>query len=225
MFNVERMVKNFVNMAKISSPSLKEREVADYIKRELESIGLEVLEDNAGDKTGGNSGNIIGILRAPGKKKVLLSAHMDTVLPCDKVTPIIENGVIKSDGTTVLGGDDKAGIANIIEAIRVIKENNIDHPEIIVVCSIAEEIGLLGAKNFEIEKYSPDYSFILDSSGKPGICIQSSWNSNSSNSIFSKGTNKNNRKTGSCRNSSRKWNKCFNCCGSCYYKIKAWKNR
>lgn len=171
MVNVERMVKNFVNMAKISSPSLKEREVADYIKRELESIGLEVLEDNAGDKTGGNSGNIIGILRAPGKKKVLLSAHMDTVLPCDKVTPIIENGVIKSDGTTVLGGDDKAGIANIIEAIRVIKENNIDHPEIIVVCSIAEEIGLLGAKHFEIEKYSPDYSFILDSSGKPGIAI------------------------------------------------------
>ena len=171
MINRERMVENFINMAKISSPSLKEREVADYIKKELESIGLEVIEDNAGEKTGGNSGNIIGILRAPGKKKVLLSAHMDTVLPCDKVNPIIENGIIKSDGTTVLGGDDKAGIANIIEAIRVIKENNFDHPEIIVVCSIAEEIGLLGAKNFDIEKYAPDYSFILDSSGKPGIAI------------------------------------------------------
>ena len=166
MINRERMVENFINMAKISSPSLKEREVADYIKKELESIGLEVIEDDAGEKTGGNSGNIIGILRAPGKKKVLLSAHMDTVLPCDKVNPIIENGIIKSDGTTVLGGDDKAGIANIIEAIRVIKENNFDHPEIIVVCSIAEEIGLLGAKNFDIEKYAPDYSFILDSSGK-----------------------------------------------------------
>lgn len=171
MINRERMVENFINMAKISSPSLKEREVADYIKKELESIGLEVIEDNAGEKTGGNSGNIIGILRAPGKKKVLLSAHMDTVLPCDKVNPIIENGIIKSDGTTVLGGDDKAGIANIIEAIRVIKENNFDHSEIIVVCSIAEEIGLLGAKNFDIEKYAPDYSFILDSSGKPGIAI------------------------------------------------------
>ena len=101
MINRERMVENFINMAKISSPSLKEREVADYIKKELESIGLEVIEDNAGEKTGGNSGNIIGILRAPGKKKVLLSAHMDTVLPCDKVNPIIENGIIKSDGTTV----------------------------------------------------------------------------------------------------------------------------
>lgn len=171
MINRERMVENFINMAKISSPSLKEREVADYIKKQLEEIGMEVLEDNAGEKVGGNSGNIIGILRAPRKKKVLLSAHMDTVLPCDKINPIIENGIIKSDGTTVLGGDDKAGIANIIEAVRVIKENNIDHPEIIVVCSIAEEIGLLGAKGFEIEKYSPDFSFILDSSGKPGIGI------------------------------------------------------
>lgn len=171
MVNRDRLVENFINMAKISSPSLKEREVADYVKKELESIGLEVIEDLAGEKNGGNSGNVIGILRAPGKKKVLLSAHMDTVLPCDKVVPIIENGIIKSDGTTVLGGDDKAGIANIIEAIRVIKENNIDHPEIIVVCSIAEEIGLLGAKSFEIEKYTPDYSFILDSSGKPGVGI------------------------------------------------------
>lgn len=171
MVNRERIVNNFINMAKISSPSLKEREVADYIKNQLLEIGMEVIEDNAGVEFGGNSGNIIGVLRAPGKKKVLLSAHMDTVLPCDKVNPIIENGVIKSDGTTVLGGDDKAGIANIIEAIRVIKENNIEHPEIIVVCSIAEEIGLLGAKGFDIEKYSPDFSFILDSSGKPGIGI------------------------------------------------------
>lgn len=171
MINRERMIENFINMAKISSPSLKEREVANYIKKQLENIGMEVIEDNAGEKFGGNAGNIIGILRAPGKKKVLLSAHMDTVLPCDNVNPIIENGIIKSDGTTVLGGDDKAGIANIIEAIRVIKENNIEHPEIIVVCSIAEEIGLLGAKGFDIEKYSPDFSFILDSSGKPGIGI------------------------------------------------------
>jgi tripeptide aminopeptidase len=171
VINRERMVENFINMARISSPSLKEREVADYIKKQLQDLGMEVTEDNAGEKFQGTTGNIIGILRAPGKKRVLLSAHMDTVLPCDKVNPIIENGIIKSDGTTVLGGDDKAGIANIIEAIRVIKENNIEHPEIIVVCSIAEEIGLLGAKGFEIEKYSPDYSFILDSSGKPGIAI------------------------------------------------------
>lgn len=171
MVNQERIVENFINMVKIASPSLKEREVADYIKKELKELGLEVIEDNAGKNLGGTTGNIIGILRAPGKSKLMLSAHMDTVLPCENIKPIIENGIIKSDGTTILGGDDKAGIAAIIEGLRIIKEEGIDHPEVIVLCSIAEEIGLKGAKEFEIDSYKPDYSFILDSGGKPGVAI------------------------------------------------------
>ena len=171
MVKENRLVQTFIDMASISSPSLKEREVGDYLLKALKELGMEAYEDNAGEVHGGNCGNIIGVLKAPGKKKVLFSAHMDTVLPCDKVTPIIENGIIKSDGTSVLGGDDKGGIAAILEMISVIKENNLDHPEIIVVFSIAEEIGLRGARAFDIEKYSPDYSFILDSSGKPGEAI------------------------------------------------------
>lgn len=171
MVNQSRLVDSFIEMAKISSPSLKEREIATYLKAELEKLGLEVEEDNTGDKIGGNAGNIIGILRAPGKKKILLSAHMDTVVPCDKITPIIKDGVISTDGTSVLGGDDKAGIAAIIEAIRMIKENNADHPEIIAVFSVAEEIGLLGAKHFELDKYKPDFAFITDSGGTPGTAV------------------------------------------------------
>ncbi|MEF9932536.1 MAG: M20/M25/M40 family metallo-hydrolase [Cetobacterium sp.] len=171
MINEQRLVENFLDMVKISSPSLKEREVGDYLINVLRELGLEVIEDNAGKMNNGNCGNIIGILKSPGKKKVLFSAHMDTVSPCDKITPIVEGRVIKTDGTSVLGGDDKGGIASIIEMLRVIKENNIEHPEIIVVFSIAEEIGLLGAKSFEIEKYQPDCGFILDSSGKPGVAI------------------------------------------------------
>ena len=167
MVKENRLVQTFIDMASISSPSLKEREVGDYLLKVLKELGMEAYEDNAGQVHSGNCGNIIGVLKAPGKKKVLFSAHMDTVLPCDKVTPIIKDGVITSDGTSVLGGDDKGGIAAILEMINVIKENNLDHPEIIVVFSIAEEIGLRGARVFDIEKYSPDYSFILDSSGKP----------------------------------------------------------
>lgn len=169
--NKERLIDNFIHMVKIASPSKDERQVADYLKQQLEELGMEVYEDDAGYKVGGNTGNIVGILKAPGKKKVLLSAHMDTVLPCENINPVIDNGIIRTDGTTILGGDDKAGIADIIEAIRVIKEKDYDHPEIIVVFSICEELGLLGAKNFEIEKYSPDYSFILDSGGKAGVAI------------------------------------------------------
>lgn len=171
MINREKVTSKFIDMVKISSPSLKEREMGDYLLKTLNDLGLEVYEDNAGKENGGNCGNIVGILKAPNKKKVLFSSHMDTVLPCEKVTPVIENGIIKTDGTSVLGGDDKGGIAAILEMLRVIKENNLDHPEIIVVFSIAEEIGLRGARAFEIEKYSPDFSYILDSSGKPGVAI------------------------------------------------------
>lgn len=171
MVNRDRLVETFVEMARISSPSLKEKNVAEYIRKELEKLGMEVYEDNAGEKIGGNVGNIIGVLKGNGRKKIMLSAHMDTVLPCDKVTPIIDGNVIKSDGTTVLGGDDKAGIANIIEAIRVIKEKGIEHSEVVAVFSVAEEIGLLGAQYFNIEKYAPDFSFVLDSSGAPGVAI------------------------------------------------------
>lgn len=171
MINEQRLVGNFLDMVKISSPSLGEREMGDYLIKVLGDLGLEVSEDNAGEQNGGNCGNIVGVLRAPDKKKILFSAHMDTVLPCDKVVPIVEGKIIKTDGTSVLGGDDKGGIASIIEMLRVIKENNLEHPEIIVVFSIAEEIGLLGAKSFDIKKYAPDYGFILDSSGAPGVAI------------------------------------------------------
>lgn len=171
MIKETRLVENFLDMVKISSPSKNERAMGDYLIKLLEELGLEVKEDNAGEVNGGNCGNIIGVLKSPGKKKLLFSAHMDTVVPCEKVTPIVENGVIKSDGTSILGGDDKGGIAAIIEMLRVIKENNLDHPEIIVVFSMAEEIGLLGSKAFDIESYGVDFGFILDSSGKPGKII------------------------------------------------------
>jgi tripeptide aminopeptidase len=171
MINEQRIVDNFLDMVKIPSPSLKERVMADYVKAELEKIGLEVSEDNAGETCNGNAGNIIGVLKAKGsnKKKILFSAHMDTVLPCDKITPIMEDGIIKSDGTSVLGGDDKAGIAAILEMLKQIKENNLDHPEIIVVFSIAEEVGLFGARAMDVEKYAPDFGIIIDSGGKPGV--------------------------------------------------------
>lgn len=170
MINENRLVENFLDMVKIPSPSKNERMMGDYLIKTLKELGMEVTEDNAGEFTGGNCGNIIGRLNGKGKK-LLFSAHMDTVTPCDKIIPIIENGIIKSDGTSILGGDDKGGIAAIIEMLRVIKENKLEHLDITVVFSVAEEIGLLGAKAFDIEKYNIDYGFILDSGEAPGNII------------------------------------------------------
>lgn len=171
MVNESRVINNFLDMVKISSPSLKERGMADYLKKLLEELGLVVEEDNTGEKIGGNAGNIIA--RLPGKidKKIMFSSHMDTVTPCEKINPIIKDGIISTDGTSILGGDDKAGIAAILEMIRMVKESGKDYPEIIGVFSVAEEIGLLGAKHLEIEKYGPDMAIIIDSGGAPGTAV------------------------------------------------------
>jgi len=98
---------------------------------------------------------------------------MDTVSPGEGIKPIIdeENGIIKSDGTTVLGGDDKGGIAAILEAVRIIQENNIDHGDIQLVFSIWEEGGLFGAKYLDYSKINAEYAFVLDGGGAPGNII------------------------------------------------------
>ncbi len=172
MINKERLTAIFLDMARISSPSGKERAMADFLIKYLKEHDIEVYEDAAGKTINGNSGNVVGILRAPGKKRIVLSAHMDTVSPCESIHPIVEDGIIKTDETSVLGGDDKSGIAAILELIHQIKEQNLDHPEIIMVFSIAEEAGLFGAKAFDTHAYGTiDYAFILDSSGDPGKVI------------------------------------------------------
>ena len=149
MINNKRLIDEFLELVQIDSPSSKEGEVAKVLVKKLEEIGCKVIIDDAGEKAGGETGNIIATLKGNRDgKKLLFSSHMDTVSPGVGVKPIVDEakGIIKSDGTTVLGSDDKAGIACILEGLRVIKENNIDHADIQVVFSIWEEGGLYGAK-------------------------------------------------------------------------------
>lgn len=175
MINEERLVKSFLDMVKISSPSNEERNIANYILKELKKLEIEVYEDNCNEKLNSTAGNIIARLKGNSNKKILLSAHMDTVNPCEHVNPIIENGIIRTDKTTILGADDKAGIANIIEMIKVIKENNLEHADMIIVFSVAEETGLNGAKNIDLSKFEKiDYGYILDGGGRPGTCYNKS---------------------------------------------------
>ncbi len=171
MVNKKRLVDEFISLVKTDSLSKQERQMADKLKSVLENMGFLVYEDNAGDKIGGNAGNIICTVK--GTKNVapiLLMAHMDTVEPGKGKTPVIENDIIKSDGTTVLGADDAAGIACILEALRVIKENAVEHGDIQVVFTVAEEVGLLGAKNLDLSKINAKYGFVLDDGGEVG-CV------------------------------------------------------
>lgn len=172
MINQERIVNEFVKYVKISSPTKSEGEFATFISEELKSLGLEVIIDDAGEKVGSDTGNVIAKLKGTTKgETILFSCHMDTVSPGMDIKPIIKDGTIYSDGTTILGGDNKAGIAAIVEAIRVLKEENIPHGDLEICFSIYEEGGLHGAKNLDYGQFKAKKAFILDSGGDPGQII------------------------------------------------------
>lgn len=173
MINKKRLLDEFLNLLKITSPTRNEREVADLLKRKLTDLGLTVTEDETGKKIGGNTGNILGHLKATNENapKLFFSAHMDCVEPCGNVKPQRKDGVITSDGTTILGSDDKAGVAPILEALHILKEENIEHGDIQIIFTVAEEDGLLGAKNMDPKIIQADFGYCLDSSGRPGKII------------------------------------------------------
>lgn len=172
VLNNERLVNEFLEMVQISSLSLKEKNFADYLANKLKDMGLEVLIDDAGEKCDGNTGNIIAKLKGnTSAPAIMFGAHMDTVVPGENIKPQIRDGYIYSDGTTILGSDDKAGIAAILEAIRYIKENDIKHGDIELVFFIAEEGGLFGSKYLDYSKVESKMAFILDSGGPVGDVI------------------------------------------------------
>ncbi|HVF56539.1 MAG TPA: M20/M25/M40 family metallo-hydrolase [Pyrinomonadaceae bacterium] len=165
MINQERIKNLLLELVQIDSISRKEREVAERIKQICEEMGAEVEIDDAGSKVGGNSGNVIARFKGtiPGAETIMMSAHMDTVVPGENVKPIVEGDIIRTDGTTVLGGDDKSGCAVIIETIRCLKEQSIPHADIEAVFSICEEVGLLGAKHVDVSKLKSKYGLVFDS--------------------------------------------------------------
>ena len=170
MINEKRLLDRFLKYVQIDSPTKFEREFAEYLMKEMEEMGLEVYMDDAGEKVGSNSGNVIGKLKGnTNGQTILFSAHMDTVSPGKGIKPVIKDGVIYSDGTTVLGGDDKAGIAAILEAVETVIEQDIPHGDIEIVFSIYEEGGLFGAKNLDYSKLKAKrdlYSIVVESQDK-----------------------------------------------------------
>ena len=165
MIDRERLIEQFITLTKFDCESFSEGEIAEYLSVELFSLGLEVKSDNAG--------NIFAYLSAtPGfenKETILFSSHMDTVKPgIGKKAVRHPDGKITSDGTTVLGADDAAGLAEILEALKVIKEDKVAHGRIEVVFFAAEEPYARGSAAFDSEPLLADYGYVLDLTGKVG---------------------------------------------------------
>lgn len=162
--------KIFAELVEIDSPSLKEKKMAGHIREMFRGLGVELTEDDSAEVTGSDTGNLYGYVKGGEEgKPILLSAHMDTVMPAyGKKAVFGENGEVHSDGTTVLGADDLAGITAIYEAVKYLKENHITHYDIELLFTTGEEIYGRGAKAFDCGRLRADRAYVLDLSGRIG---------------------------------------------------------
>jgi tripeptide aminopeptidase len=165
--NVARLREEFLDLVRIGSVSKREGNVAKRLADVLESMGATVDVDDAGPRIGSDTGNLLAKFpgTAPDAAPFLLCAHMDTVMPGDNVHPVVDGDIIRTDGTTVLGGDDKSGIVAILEAVRQLRERRIPHGPIDVLLTICEELGLIGAKHFDVGRLRARRGLVLDCDG------------------------------------------------------------
>lgn len=173
VLNKDRIFEEFKELVAIPCHSTKERQIFEVVKAKLEALGFNVEEDDAASKLDSECGNMWAFL--PGNKagatKVLLSGHLDGVEPCGGTTVVRKDGILYSDGTTILGSDDKSGVVAILEGVRMILEENAEHGDIQVLLTIAEEGGVNGSRCMDKSKLNADVGYALDSEGAPGEII------------------------------------------------------
>lgn len=166
---MSRLLDTFLDLVRIDSPTGRESGVAKYMVGALEAAGCEVRVDDSRAATGADTGNVIARIpgTAPGAV-VALSAHMDCVQPCEGVEPVVADGVVRSAGQTVLGSDDKAGLAAMVELAHRLRESEAPHAEVRLLVTVSEETGLLGAKALATDDCAADLCLVLDGDGAVG---------------------------------------------------------
>jgi len=171
--NRERLASVFTTLCEIDSPSKQEGRVAAYLKSIFAEMGAEVIEDETAEETGADCGNLF--IRFPDggldKEPVFFNCHMDTVLPAIGVQVKREGEIFSSAGDTVLGSDDKAGIAALVEVMRTLQEKNIPYSPVEYVFTTCEEVGLLGVKALNPAFIRANIGYALDSSGINRVVI------------------------------------------------------
>lgn len=167
MINEQRLVQTFLDLVAIDSPSGEEAAISEELGRRFGALGATEVDRD-------EHHNLIA--RFPGTQTgeyVMLSAHMDTVGKDRGIKPQIRDGVIYSDGTTILGGDDKSGVAAILEVIQSLAEDSLPHPPLEAVISVSEEVGLAGARALDKGRLKARRGYVLDAGGPSGVVVTS----------------------------------------------------
>lgn len=165
MFNEIKTI--FSNLVSVDSPSLHERAMADHIRALFAALGVELTEDDSAARSGSETGNLYGFIPGDGEP-LLLATHMDTVSPAiGKKAVFHEDGTVTSDGTTVLGADDLAGVTAVYEAVKTVLERG-EHRPIELLFTTGEELYCKGAKAFDCTRLRSRYVLVPDLSGRVG---------------------------------------------------------
>ncbi len=187
MVNDNRLAERFTMLAEIDSVSKEEGRIAQKLADILRDMGADVCFDDAGNIVGGETGNLIAKFKGNvDAEPIFFSGHMDTVEPGRGVKVVFKDGVFKSDGTTILGSDDKSALAIILEVMDILIEKNLPHPPIEIIFTICEEIGLLGAKAFDCSLLDSKSGYILDSTETDGIVIKAPFANRITIEVFGK---------------------------------------
>ena len=157
MANRERLVKTLMDLVRIDSPTGEEDAMDQEVTSRLEALGLRVRHDTFN--------NVIAKLDGTGEP-VMLSAHLDTVEPGRGIKPVLDGDVLRSDGSTILGGDCKAGVAIVLEALTSVLESGASHLPVEVVFSRAEEGGLVGVHHLDFSQVTARRGVVFDGEGQ-----------------------------------------------------------
>lgn len=170
---LRRMNDTFAELCAISSPSRRERAVADRVAGELRALGLAVEEDRAGDEIAGNAGNLLARLPGEHERSVLLCAHMDTVPHVGPIEPVLVDGGWESAGDTVLGADNKAAVAVLLGVARRAAGGS-PPVGIELLLTTAEELALRGAREVERSTLRSAVGFVFDHASPIGELVVAS---------------------------------------------------
>lgn len=162
----ETKIENlFLELIRIDSPSGFEQDLVNFIFYYIKNLGFKVKVDSIG--------NVIVKVHGKGKP-LMINAHLDTVEPGRNIKSVIKNGIIKSDGKTILGADDKVAVAVILDLLRLIKNKNLETRPLEIVFTVQEEIGSFGAKALDFKKIEAKECLVLDRSKPLGYIVVAS---------------------------------------------------
>lgn len=166
--NQDRLIELFLELVRIDAVSRCERPVNDCLIAKVRDFGFAFHEDKAGEKVGGNAGNLIVTVPGQGDTVLFLGSHTDTVRPTGELKPQLRDGLITSSGDTILGADNRAGVAALLYLLEAAAHKQFSHTGFQAIFTICEEIGLLGAQHLDWSRVQAPHGYIIDSSMPPG---------------------------------------------------------